>query len=933
VSVPTTAHAAGSTLYVNNAASANCSDNAADAGSAAKPYCSVQAAVDAAKPGDSVQVADGVYKSVDMKTSGTVSAPITITGPGDLGGPRLDAPDGGSEAALTFDHVHDVVFTSMSFTTNTAASAVAVVGSSNITVNRSRIDGSGPSNATSPVAPVVAVDGQSSSFTLSRTAVSGRDSSSAVAVARGARGTVVTTDGFFRGQQPAVTAVDAPGTVVVSNNIRNIDGCHTVISVTGASTGTTIENNAVMLNTASCTDGVGSPVVVSAGSTSGTVYDYNVIETLSAAAPPYNWAGQSYSTPSALQAATGQGVHDVYLGNTSGMTQDQQRAPLIDSADANAPGELTTDALGKPRVDDPVVPNTGTGVGYYDRGAVDLQDPYRLTATLSAFQGPAPLTETVTATEDNPWSTKIASYTFDFGDGSARVVSATPTVSHTYMSVGSYTAKITSTSASGATFVGSASLQVVKPAPLVPALSVQHVQGQSSLTVTGDGYGISDAWSFTSYTVDFGDGTAPVATNRYSAPAPHTYAQPGTYTAKLTVKDDGGNTATTTQQVNVGSALVPFGPVRFLDTRYGTGAPKSKVGPGGVVRLKVSGVNGVPATGVTAVTLNLTAVNATTRTWIAAYPDGTPLPTASNINVVPDQITPNLVTVPVSADGYVDLYNFAGTVDLAADVEGYYSTAVAVGYSASKAGFVTPEQPSRVLDTRYGTGTWVHKVGPGGVVTFQVPSIPRRGASAVVLNVTETNATAGSWVGVDQDGGVPTTSVLNFSARQISSNQIVVPIDSNGNVTLYNHAGDVDLVADIQGYVINSSDNRAMQGLPYFPVNPTRVLDTRYGTGATKAPLGSRSKLSVKVAGTNGVPAGAWAVLVNLTGVNPTAETWLAAYEGGAGLQNSSNLNLGAKTVRAVLALVPVGPDGSIDIYNANGSTDVVADIEGYYTG
>lgn len=925
------AHAVGSTLYVNNATPANCSDSAAGAGAVAQPYCSVQAAVDVAKPGDTVQVADGHYEPVDMKTSGTPSAPITVKGPDGLGGPSLVTPGRGSGAALTFDHVHDVVFTSMSFATNIDASDVAVVASSNITVNRSTIVG-GPGNAT---APAVAVDGQSSSFTLSRTAVWGLEAASAVAVAPGARGTVLTTDGFSYGQQPAVTAVDAPGTVVVSSNIRNIDGCHTAISVTGASTGTTIENNAIRLNTANCADGVGSPVVVSAGSTNGTVYDYNVIETQSAAAAPYNWAGQSYPTSSALQAATGQGAHDAYLSNTSGMTEDQLRAPLIDSADANAPGELSTDALGKPRVDDPLVPNTGTGVGYYDRGAVEFQDPYKLTATASAFQGPAPLTETVTATEDNPWNTRIASYTFDFGDGSAPMVSATPSASHTYTSVGSYTVQITATSANGATFFGAASLQVVKPAPLVPVLSAQHVPGQSSLTVSGDGYGTSDAWSITSYTVDFGDGTAPVTTDRYSAPARHIYAQPGTYTAKLTVKDDGGNTATTTQQVNVGSALVPFGPVRFLDTRYGTGAAKAKLGQGGVVRLKVTGVNGVPGTGVTAVTLNLTAVNATTGTWIAAYPDGTLLPTASNINVVPGQITSNLVTVPVSADGYVDLYNFAGSVDLVADVEGYYSTTVAVGNGASKAGFVTPDGPSRVLDTRYGTGTWVHKVGPGAAVTLQVPNGATRGASAVVLNVTETNATAGSWVGVDQAGGVPTTSVLNFSAGQISSNQVVVPIDSNGDVTLYNHAGDVDLVADVQGYVINypSFPNPQGTGSPYFPLNPTRILDTRYGTGSTKAPLGSKSKLSVKVAGTNGVPAGARAVLVNLTGVNPTDNTWLSAYEGGTGLPNSSNLNLSANTVRAVLALVPVGPDGSIDIYNANGTADVVADIEGYYTG
>ena len=46
-------------------------------------------------------------------------------------------------------------------------------------------------------------------------------------------------------------------------------------------------------------------------------------------------------------------------------------SPAIDSANSNAPGELPTDQFGDPRTDDPSVLNTG--VGYYDRGAVELE--------------------------------------------------------------------------------------------------------------------------------------------------------------------------------------------------------------------------------------------------------------------------------------------------------------------------------------------------------------------------------------------------------------------------------------------------------------------------------------------------------------------------------------------------------------------------------
>jgi len=88
-----------------------------------------------------------------------------------------------------------------------------------------------------------------------------------------------------------------------------------------------------------------------------------------------------------------------------------------------------------------------------------------------------------------------------------------------------------------------------------------------------------------------------------------------------------------------------------------------------------------------------------------------------------------------------------------------------------------------------------------------------------------------------------------------------------------------------------------------------------------------------KVAGYGGVPAGVKAVLVNLTGVKPTTGTWLSAYADGSALPGSSTLNLAAGAIRASLALVPVGSDGSIDLYNNSGSVNVVADIEGYYTG
>ncbi|MFE8031519.1 hypothetical protein ACFU2K_35375, partial [Streptomyces sp. NPDC057409] len=120
-----------------------------------------------------------------------------------------------------------------------------------------------------------------------------------------------------------------------------------------------------------------------------------------------------------------------------------------------------------------------------------------------------------------------------------------------------------------------------------------------------------------------------------------------------------------------GSLYEPVTPSRLMDTRSGTGVPKAKVGAGATVSLTVAGKGGVPAAGVTAVVLNVTATNPTASTFVSVYPYGTTRTSASNLNVVAGQTVPNLVVVPVK-DGKVTFYNRNGSVDLIADVAGFY---------------------------------------------------------------------------------------------------------------------------------------------------------------------------------------------------------------------------------------------------------------------
>jgi Bacterial Ig-like domain (group 3) len=123
----------------------------------------------------------------------------------------------------------------------------------------------------------------------------------------------------------------------------------------------------------------------------------------------------------------------------------------------------------------------------------------------------------------------------------------------------------------------------------------------------------------------------------------------------------------------IAGGFIPLTSARVLDTRAGTGAPKSPVATGGTVHLAVLGVGGIPASGVSAVVLNMTVTGSTRAGFITAYADATTKPGASNLNFTPGQTIPNLVVVPVGADGSVALFNgSAGTAQLIADVAGYY---------------------------------------------------------------------------------------------------------------------------------------------------------------------------------------------------------------------------------------------------------------------
>ncbi len=233
-------------------------------------------------------------------------------------------------------------------------------------------------------------------------------------------------------------------------------------------------------------------------------------------------------------------------------------------------------------------------------------------------------------------------------------------------------------------------------------------------------------------------------------------------------------------------------PQRVLDTRWHIGAD-GPLGPGGRIRLDLSGA--VPA-GATAVTVNLTGVGATMRTYVSAWPTGQARPNVSNLNIDSPNPTPNLVTVRLGANRSIDLYNHSGAIHLLADLAGYY-------LPGSGARFVAMS-PLRVLDTRNSTTRWTGVSGGGSAVALGLLGPVPSGASGTILNLTGVAPSTATYVtAYPKTGSTPTrpgASTLNLARGQIVPNLASVALGSGGGIWLFNNAGTIDLIADLAGY-------------------------------------------------------------------------------------------------------------------------------------
>jgi hypothetical protein len=272
----------------------------------------------------------------------------------------------------------------------------------------------------------------------------------------------------------------------------------------------------------------------------------------------------------------------------------------------------------------------------------------------------------------------------------------------------------------------------------------------------------------------------------------------------------------------------------------------------------------------------------------------------------------------------------------------------------------SPLTPIRVCDTRAGNPSGL--TGPAAQCNgspvgandskelhlagaFGVPA----DATAVTVSVTVVNPKGPGYLTVFPGGAArPFAASLNYAQGGIVGNLVDVGTGVGGEVTLYSSAAS-DLVVDLEGYTAPTAAAGPGAGLFNALASPARLCDTRAGnpsnlsggdaqcngTSGAGAPLSSGGTRTVQVTGNNGVPAGATAVVMNVTAVGPTATGYLTVFPAGSTRPLAASVDYSSGQTTGSRVIVPLsttgGTPGQIQIFS-NQATDVVVDISGYFS-
>ncbi|MGC4760046.1 hypothetical protein [Micromonospora trifolii] len=116
-----------------------------------------------------------------------------------------------------------------------------------------------------------------------------------------------------------------------------------------------------------------------------------------------------------------------------------------------------------------------------------------------------------------------------------------------------------------------------------------------------------------------------------------------------------------------------------------------------------------------------------------------------------------------------------------------------------------------------------------------------------------------------------------------------------------------------------------------MPIDSVPLLDTRDGTGGTTGVRGAKSVTTFNAVGIAGIPSsGVSALMVDVTAISPTANTFLTIYPDLTD-PKASAMNASVGEVMSNSAVVEPGTNGKLAVRNAGGNVHIRVDVVGYF--
>ena len=352
---------------------------------------------------------------------------------------------------------------------------------------------------------------------------------------------------------------------------------------------------------------------------------------------------------------------------------------------------------------------------------------------------------------------------------------------------------------------------------------------------------------------------------------------------------------------------------------------ETKVGPGVNLQIPVLGERGVPSTGVSAVSLNITASGADAAGFITVWPCSSTQPSTPNMYFSSPQSVTGEVLAAIDTTGKVCIAS-STPAHIYVDVNGYFT-----------AGF-HPTSLQRVVDTRADSAQGLREVAKVKLAAKQVlrvkmtdlvvAGVPATGVGAVVLNITAMNSVSSGYITAYNCGRRPRLWNLYFYRVVAVSSMAIVPVKSStGEVCIYSSA-ETDVMVDIGGWFAAAD---------FGIITPQRIADTResrpHGLRSVKKVMISGTKqLSLKLTNLPKVPMPSdriQAVVLRVSAKALTKNGYVTVYPCGDRPRKVS-VRLIAGQTSGNTVIVPLHPTTHRICVYSSALSDVVVDIAGW---